>query len=330
MAVTPGRNHCPSGLMRPRHAPDSSPRCSMYCLKRFMAPLMRRSSVPSTSAARPRTVSTASGWTRRSDAVVLATGVRPRPFLGAEGLHGVHVVRTLEDAVALRDAVAHHHCARRGRVARPGARRVRRPAGPRYGGRPADGAAGKGPWRSVGDRRGAARGRGGGRDRLRAGDRLAARQQSGAGQRCGVRLPLPGLRRGHLRGRRRRPLAPRGARRPAAAGEPDERHRAGRRRRRQHPRRGPPLHPRPVLLDRPVRRQDPGVRHAFRRRRCRDRGRLRERPPVRRPFTGRAAGPPASSVGTCPSRPACTARSSSMRPSNPLRSSAEPPSPEQT
>ncbi|MET9070597.1 FAD-dependent oxidoreductase [Streptomyces sp. NPDC004232] len=49
-----------------------------------------------------RTVSTASGWTRRADAVVLATGIRPRPFPGSEGLRGVHLLRTLEDAAALR------------------------------------------------------------------------------------------------------------------------------------------------------------------------------------------------------------------------------------
>ncbi|OIK01015.1 NAD(P)/FAD-dependent oxidoreductase [Streptomyces monashensis] len=53
-----------------------------------------------------RTVSAASGWTRRTDVVVLATGIRPRPFPGAEGLRGVHVLRTLEDAVALRGELA--------------------------------------------------------------------------------------------------------------------------------------------------------------------------------------------------------------------------------
>ncbi|MEU8972124.1 FAD-dependent oxidoreductase [Streptomyces monashensis] len=53
-----------------------------------------------------RAVTTASGWTRRADAVVLATGIRPRPFPGAEDLRGVHVLRTLEDAVALRGELA--------------------------------------------------------------------------------------------------------------------------------------------------------------------------------------------------------------------------------
>ncbi|MET9761977.1 FAD-dependent oxidoreductase [Streptomyces sp. NPDC006372] len=53
-----------------------------------------------------RTVSAASGRTRRADAVVLATGVRPRPFPGAEGLRGVHMLRTLEDAAALRGELA--------------------------------------------------------------------------------------------------------------------------------------------------------------------------------------------------------------------------------
>jgi NADPH-dependent 2,4-dienoyl-CoA reductase/sulfur reductase-like enzyme len=49
-----------------------------------------------------RTVHTASGRDLRADAVVVATGVAPRRLPGQEGLAGVHVLRTLDDAVALR------------------------------------------------------------------------------------------------------------------------------------------------------------------------------------------------------------------------------------
>ncbi|UIX29251.1 NAD(P)/FAD-dependent oxidoreductase [Streptomyces sp. GQFP] len=40
------------------------------------------------------------------DALVVATGVRARTLPGAEGVEGVHVLRTLDDAVALGDALA--------------------------------------------------------------------------------------------------------------------------------------------------------------------------------------------------------------------------------
>ncbi|MBT2230018.1 NAD(P)/FAD-dependent oxidoreductase [Nonomuraea sp. NEAU-A123] len=49
-----------------------------------------------------RTVHTASGRALRADAVVVATGLRPRTFAGQAELAGVHVLRTLDDAVALR------------------------------------------------------------------------------------------------------------------------------------------------------------------------------------------------------------------------------------
>ncbi|WP_329377856.1 NAD(P)/FAD-dependent oxidoreductase [Streptomyces sp. NBC_01716] len=52
-----------------------------------------------------RTVRTASGHTLSADAVVVATGTRPRTFPGQAGLAGVHVLRTLDDALALRDAL---------------------------------------------------------------------------------------------------------------------------------------------------------------------------------------------------------------------------------
>ncbi|MDN0199517.1 FAD-dependent oxidoreductase [Streptomyces sp. S.PNR 29] len=49
-----------------------------------------------------RTVRTAAGRTLSADAVVIATGVRPRTLPGQDGLAGVHVVRSLDDAAALR------------------------------------------------------------------------------------------------------------------------------------------------------------------------------------------------------------------------------------
>ena len=40
------------------------------------------------------------------DALVVATGARPRPLQGSEGIAGVHLLRTLDDCQALRDATA--------------------------------------------------------------------------------------------------------------------------------------------------------------------------------------------------------------------------------
>jgi NADPH-dependent 2,4-dienoyl-CoA reductase/sulfur reductase-like enzyme len=48
-----------------------------------------------------RTVRTTSGRELAADAVVVATGVRPRRFPGQDGLTGVHVLRTIEDALDL-------------------------------------------------------------------------------------------------------------------------------------------------------------------------------------------------------------------------------------
>ncbi|MEU0796271.1 FAD-dependent oxidoreductase [Amycolatopsis sp. NPDC005961] len=53
-----------------------------------------------------RTVRTAGGRALTADAIVLATGLRPRTLLGQDGLAGVHVLRTLDDALALRAELA--------------------------------------------------------------------------------------------------------------------------------------------------------------------------------------------------------------------------------
>jgi len=52
-----------------------------------------------------RTVHTGSGRELRADAIVIATGVRPRTLPGQDGLAGVHVLRTLDDALALRTSL---------------------------------------------------------------------------------------------------------------------------------------------------------------------------------------------------------------------------------
>lgn len=49
-----------------------------------------------------RTARTASGRELGAERIVLATGVRPRTLPGHEGLTGVHVLRTVEDSLALR------------------------------------------------------------------------------------------------------------------------------------------------------------------------------------------------------------------------------------
>ncbi|MDR8413809.1 FAD-dependent oxidoreductase [Nonomuraea sp. 3-1Str] len=50
-----------------------------------------------------REVLTASGRTLRAEAVVLATGLTPARLPGQDGLAGMHVLRTLDDALALRE-----------------------------------------------------------------------------------------------------------------------------------------------------------------------------------------------------------------------------------
>jgi NADPH-dependent 2,4-dienoyl-CoA reductase/sulfur reductase-like enzyme len=53
-----------------------------------------------------RTVHTSTGRALQADAVVVATGLRARTLPGQEGLAGVHVLRTLDDSVALRADLA--------------------------------------------------------------------------------------------------------------------------------------------------------------------------------------------------------------------------------
>ncbi|MFE6820944.1 NAD(P)/FAD-dependent oxidoreductase [Streptomyces sp. NPDC057690] len=52
-----------------------------------------------------RTVRTESGRTIRADAVVIATGLRPRMLPGQQALDGVHALRSLDDALRLRSAL---------------------------------------------------------------------------------------------------------------------------------------------------------------------------------------------------------------------------------
>lgn len=49
-----------------------------------------------------RAVRTAAGRVLRADAIVVATGLEPRRLPGQDGLSGVHVLRTLDDSLALR------------------------------------------------------------------------------------------------------------------------------------------------------------------------------------------------------------------------------------
>ncbi|MDG5805823.1 FAD-dependent oxidoreductase [Streptomyces ossamyceticus] len=56
--------------------------------------------------ARERTVRLADGGAVRADGIVIATGAAARRLPGSEGLAGVHVLRTLDDARALRDELA--------------------------------------------------------------------------------------------------------------------------------------------------------------------------------------------------------------------------------
>ncbi|MEU1307173.1 NAD(P)/FAD-dependent oxidoreductase [Streptomyces shenzhenensis] len=53
-----------------------------------------------------RTVRTASGRELAADAIVIATGVRARTLPGQEGLRGVHALRGLDDALALKKDLA--------------------------------------------------------------------------------------------------------------------------------------------------------------------------------------------------------------------------------
>ncbi|KPI11546.1 Ferredoxin--NAD(+) reductase [Actinobacteria bacterium OK074] len=58
--------------------------------------------------AEARVVRTESGRSLEADAIVIATGVRPRALPGQEKLTGVHVLRTLDDSLALRADLLNH------------------------------------------------------------------------------------------------------------------------------------------------------------------------------------------------------------------------------
>ncbi|WP_206061287.1 NAD(P)/FAD-dependent oxidoreductase [Nonomuraea basaltis] len=70
-------------------------------LEALAAELVRGEPAVALDAAR-RTVTTASGRVLRADAVVVATGLTPHRLPGQEGLTGVHVLRSLDDALTLR------------------------------------------------------------------------------------------------------------------------------------------------------------------------------------------------------------------------------------
>ena len=205
-----------------------------------------------------------------ADAVVLATGLRPRRLPGQADLAGVHVLRTLDDAVGTAGGSARCSSrlvvvgdgvlgaeiaatarsmgptspwpARSGRRWRPARARVAGLLGRaarRTRGAAAAGRRGRAVWRAgrpghrrvPGQRRSAARRRGRRRDRGGAGDRLARGQRAAGATTGWCATPVVGRPRGST---------PSGdvarwhhdrAGHLAAAGEPDERHRAGGRRR---------------------------------------------------------------------------------------------------
>ncbi|MFJ5738080.1 FAD-dependent oxidoreductase [Streptomyces microflavus] len=218
-------------------------------------------------------MTTSAGRTLRADAIVLATGLSPRTLPGAAGIGGVRVLRPLADAQALRgellaasgvvvvgDGVLDSEVTATVRqmgqaVTLAGPQSA--PMAAQLGGSTAEHLAalhrrhgvelrshtlmdelvtegGRVPGGSWSPARGP-RPTSSWRRSVHSGRRLADGQRSAGPGRGGVRLPLPRGGR-HLRGRGRGPLAPRGAGHVPPTGEPDERCRAGRRRRREHPR----------------------------------------------------------------------------------------------
>ena len=60
-------------------------------------------SAPSVSTARDRAVRLDDGTSVRADGIVIATGASARTLPGSDDLAGVHTLRSLDDASALRD-----------------------------------------------------------------------------------------------------------------------------------------------------------------------------------------------------------------------------------
>ncbi|WP_326691685.1 FAD-dependent oxidoreductase [Streptomyces sp. NBC_01795] len=85
--------------------PDRTPLRTQERLDTLDAEFLLGDAAVSLDAA-ARTVRTAAGRSLGADAIVVATGLRPRTLPGQEELRGVHVLRTLDDAVALRSALA--------------------------------------------------------------------------------------------------------------------------------------------------------------------------------------------------------------------------------
>lgn len=275
-----------------------------------------------------RTVRTASGRVLSADAVVVATGLRPRTLPGQAGLAGVHVLRTLDDALALREdllsctrlvvvgdgvlgaEIAATACGMGVNVTLAGPQPA--PLACQLG-QPAAGLlADLHTERGVELRLGAAAGGLTERHgrvtgvRLETGDVLPADvvvvafgaapvtdwlATSGldldngvvCDSRCRAAEGVYAV--GDVARWHHETLG-----RSLRLENRDQRHRTGDRRRRQHPRRRPPLHPDPLLLDRPVRRQDPRTRDAVPGRRGLHRGGLRGRAPLRRRLPPRRPG----------------------------------------
>ena len=346
---TTGR-HCPN-----RCSPASGTPNGLTCARRRRCPPWTPSSSsptrPSAWTRPTRTVRTASGRALRADAVVVATGLRPRTLPGQADLAGVHVLRTLDDALALRaDLLAssrlvvvgegvlgteiaataramglerHHGGPSAGPHDEPGrapgrgtarrtAHRARGPPAARHRGqRGCPAIAGTRHRRASGHRRGPAGRRGRGGDRRDP----ATEWLAGSGLRTSTTAWSATPAAARRRASTRSATWPAGTTtrlgRLAPPGEPDQRHRTGRRPSRPSSSATTGRTARALLLDRPVRRQDPGARGAARRRRG-DRNRRRPgEPPLRRSLPPATAGSPAYSAGTCPNRPAYADRRSS-------------------
>ncbi|GAA0565210.1 FAD-dependent oxidoreductase [Saccharopolyspora spinosporotrichia] len=92
---------CPSRSWRGKWEPERAHLRSDDALERLDARLLLGDAAVSLDVA-ARTVRSTSGRDLTADAVVVTTGVRPRVLPGQAGQRGVHVLRSLDDALALR------------------------------------------------------------------------------------------------------------------------------------------------------------------------------------------------------------------------------------